>query len=344
MDGINRQWVVARRPQREGMCLERECFGRQEDDIPEPDDGQILIRNIYFACEPLVHAWVRGVPGKIDPLPIGSPFKGHAGGHVVASKNPSFKVGDAVHGNLDWADYSLSDGTDESGSPLQRAPEGYSLETGMVTLGMSGLCAYIGMFDIGQPKPGDTVVVSGAAGGIGVIAGQIAKLAGARVIGIAGGPEKCTHLVGEVGYDAAVDYKNEDVTSRLSELAPEGVNVFFDNVGGEILDSVLVNLAPYGRIVVCGGISGYDQPGLGIHNHMVLAQRNGTMRGFWYSDHAGRYAEGIARLGGWLKDGSIKEVLDIAEGFDVVPEAACGVFSGANTGKQLVRIAKDSSV
>jgi len=336
MSDINRQWQVAHAPQSEGMCLERSCFGHVDAAIPEPGEGEFLIRNTHFACEPLVHAFVRGVPGRIDPLPAGAVMQGHAGGVIVKSNHPDYAVGDRVHGNMDWADYAIS-----TGEGLQRPPDGYDLPTGMITLGMTGLCAYIGMFDIGQPKPGDVVVVSAAAGGIGVIAGQIAKLAGAHVIGIAGGAEKCARLVSDVGYDVAIDYKNEDVTARLNELAPEGVNVFFDNVGGEVLDAVLVNIANWGRIVICGGISGYDHPGMGVHNIIIMAQRNVTMQGFWYSEHADRFDEGIARLGAWVKDGSIREVFDIAQGFEATPDAARGIFSGANMGKQLVRIAEE---
>ena len=213
MADINRQWQVAHVPQSEGMCLEKSCFGYAEVGVPEPGPGQFLIKNSYFACEPLVHAWVRGVPGRIDPLPVGAVLQGHAGGEVVASNHPDYAVGDRVHGNGDWADYAISDG-----AGLERIPDGHSIPTGMITLGMTGLCAYIGLFEIGKPKAGDVVAVSAAAGGIGVIAGQLARLAGARTIGIAGGTEKCRRLVSEVGYNAAIDYKNEDVMARLAEL------------------------------------------------------------------------------------------------------------------------------
>lgn len=351
MNDVNRQWRVARESQSQGMCLEPEVFGYHEETVPEPEDGQFLVRNLYFACEPLVHAFVKGVPGRIPALPVGSVLKGHAGGRVVASKHPDFAVGDVVHGNIDWADYVVLDGRDAMGNALSRVPAGTDIPTGMITLGMTGLCAYIGLFDIGRPKPGDTVVVSAASGGIGVLVGQLAKLAGATVIGISGGGAKKQRLMGDAGYDAVIDYKSEDVTARLGEMAPRGVNVFFDNVGGAVLDAVLVNLANYGRIVVCGGISSYDDPNMAVRNHILLPQRNGTMEGFWYQEHSGRFDEGLERLSGWLQDGSIKEILDIAEGFDVVPEAARSIFAGANVdnqmvrlGKQLVRIADDPAM
>jgi len=334
MSDVNRQWQVAHTLQSEGMCQERSCFGYAEAQIPTPGEGEILTRNTHFACEPLVHAMVRGVPGRIDPLPAGTVLQGHAGGQVIASNNPSYAVGDCVHGNIDWADYALS-----TGEGLTHAPDGFDLPTGMITLGMTGLCAYIGMFGICKPAPGDVVVVSAAAGGIGVIAGQIAKLAGAYTIGIAGGAEKCGRLTAEVGYDAAIDYKNDDVAARLAELAPGGVNVFFDNVGGPVLDAVLLNIANRGRVAICGGISGYDNPGTGLENLITMAQRNVMMQGFWYSEHSYLFEEGISCLGSWLRSGQLKEVFDMAEGFDAVPDAARGIFSGANMGKQLVHIA-----
>jgi len=339
MAEINRQWIVAQASTSAGMCLEAEVFGVREVPIPEPGPGQVLIRNLMFACEPLVHAWVKGVPGRIDALPVGETIKGHAGGQIVASQHSGFNVGDLVHGNLEWADYTLSDGNDVNGVPLSPRVEGFDLSTSMITLGMTGLCAYIGLLDIGSPKPGDIVVVSAAAGGIGNIAGQLAGLAGCEVIGIAGGENKCQRLVSELGFTAAIDYKSSDVTVELGRLAPGGVNVMFDNVGGTVLDAVLLNLASWGRVVVCGGIGSYDNPQMGVYNHILLAQRNGSMHGFWYSDYQQNFARATQRLGQWLKEGKLQEVVDVAHGFEQVPEASRGIFSGANMGKQLVQIA-----
>ncbi|MBT4491714.1 MAG: NADP-dependent oxidoreductase [Gammaproteobacteria bacterium] len=339
MTNINRQWIVAQPSESEGMCLEAEVFGVREEPIPEPKEGQILIRNKIFACEPLVHAWVKGVPGRIAPLPVGATFKGHAGGEVVASRHPDFSEGDVVHGNLEWADFTLSAGTDVNGVPLSRQVPGFSLATSMITLGMTGLCAYIGLFEIGKPEPGDTVVVSAAAGGIGSIAIQLAGLCGCKVIGIAGGSVKCQRLVGELGADAAIDYKTADMVAELAAAAPRGVNVMFDNVGGSVLDAVLVNLAPFGRVSICGGLGGYDHPEVAVRNTIMLAQRNGTIQGFWYSDYEHRFAEALQRMGDWLQSGQLKEWTHVAQGFDKVPEASRGIFSGANTGKQLVEIA-----
>jgi len=341
MKAINRQWRVARPHDGAGMSLGREHFAYHETHVPEPAKGEVLIRNIYFSCDPMNHAWVRGLPGRFDPIPVGNPMRGGVAGRVIASRHPDYRVGEGVTGFLDWADFVTSRGVDHTGTPLQRVPSGFSLATGLATLGMTGLCAYFGMTDIGKPGPGDVVVVSGAAGAIGSIAGQIARIAGARTVGIAGGQRKCGWLVDELGYDAAIDYKTGDIASRLSEVCPDGINVFFDNVGGAVLDAALVNMARRSRIVICGGMSSYGGSGYGITNHMMLAIQGCTMGGFFYFDYVDRFAEGIERLDQWLKEGQIKEVLDITEGFEAVPDAALGQFTGANLGKQLVRITDD---
>ena len=338
MTNINRQWIVAQRSRSEGMCLETEVFGVRELPIPEPEEGQILIRNKLFACEPLVHAMVKGVPGRIDPLPVGAIFKGHAGGEVVASRHSEFSEGDMVHGNLEWADFTLSDGCDANGIPLSRQVSGFSLATSMTTLGMTGLCAYIGIFEIGKPLPGDTVVVSAAAGGVGSIALQLAGLSNCKSIGIAGGPAKCQRLREELGADAAIDYKNADLVAELASASPSGINVMFDNVGGSILDAVLINLAPFGRIAVCGGIGSYDSPNIAVHNTTLLTQHNGMIKGFWYTDYQHLFTRALQRLSDWLQSGQLIELIDVSHGFDQVPEATRGIFYGANTGKQLVEI------
>lgn len=341
MTDMNRQWCVADAPGGSGLGLTREQFEYREAAIPEPRDGEVLIRNVYFSCDPMNHAWVKGMEERFRAIPIGQPMCGGVAGRVAASRHPDFKPGDAVTGFLEFADYVTTGAFDRTGTPLQRIPADFSLASGLATLGMTGLCAYFGLADIGKPTLGDTVVVSGAAGAIGTIAGQLAKLSGARVIGIAGGGSKCAMLTGELGFDAAIDYKAEDVAARMAELAPRGIDVFFDNVGGGILDAALANMAHGGRIVICGGIAGYNAQAPGLHNHMALAMRGCTMAGFFFFDHVGRFAEGVARLADWMRGGHIKEVLDIADGFDKVPEAALGQFMGANRGKQLVKIVED---
>lgn len=341
MKTINRQWCVAMPHDGVGLRLEHEHFSYRETGVPGLEAGEVLVRNVYFSCDPMNHAWVKGLPGRFDPIPVGNPMRGGVAGRVVASKHPDFRVGQAVTGFLDWADYTTCRGVDHAGMALQRIPAGFALATGLATLGMTGLCAYFGMTEIGKSVAGDVVVVSGAAGAIGSIAGQIARIFGARVVGIAGGPRKCAYLTETLGYADAIDYKAGDILENLQRACPQGIDVFFDNVGGPILDGALANMARRGRIVICGGMSSYDGSGYGITNHMMLAIQACSMAGFFYFDYADRFSAAVDRLGAWLQAGEIKEVLDIAEGFDAVPDAALGQFAGANLGKQLVRIADD---
>ena len=343
MEIVNRQWCVAKPHDDAGMSLAREHFKYHETDVPAPGDGEVMIRTIYLACDPMNHAWVRGIPGRFETIPVGSPMRGGIAGRVIASRHPDYVPGDAVAGFLDWADYSISNGNDHLGNRLQKVPGDLPLASGLATLGMTGLCAYFGLADIGHPMPDETVVISGAAGAIGTIAGQLAKLANARVIGIAGGPRKCGFLVNELGFDAAIDYKSEDVTARLRELCPRGIDIFFDNVGGPLLDAALLNMARRGRIVVCGGTASYNQPAP-VYNQMMLAVQGCVMAGFFYFDYVHRFSDGIERLQSLLRAGLIKEVLDVTKGFDSAPDAALGQFHGANLGRKLVQIVDDPSM
>lgn len=342
MTDVNRQWCVARRHEGAGlgnMSLSEDHFERRDGKIPEPAEGQVVIRAYYFSPDPMNHAWVRGVPGRFEPIPVGAPMRGGIAGRIVASRHPDYKVGDAVTGFLDWADYSVSDGTDHVGVPLQRIPEGLSLASGLGALGMTGLCAYLGLAYIGRPVAGDTVVVSGASGAIGSIAGQVAKLHGTRVIGTARGADKC-RAVENLGFDAAVDQSVDGWEERLAELCPDGIDVFFDNVGAEVLDAALLNMAYGGRIVICGATAHYGGTAV-IRNHTMLAVRGCSMAGFFYFDWVDRWAEGRRRLADWVRSGEVTELFDIAEGFDAVPQAALGQFRGANIGRKLIRIAVD---
>lgn len=342
---VNRRWQVARSPGEGGLtddgglALSRDVFAPGEAEMPDPGPGEILIRSIWFSPDPMNHAWVRGIPGKFDPIQPGDAMKGGVAGRVIASNHSEWHVGDGVTGFLEWQDYTLSDGTDRLGAPLQRVPSGVSLASGLATLGMTGLCAWLGITDIGKPRPGDTVLVSGASGAIGSIAGQIARLAGARVIGIARGSKKCA-LVRSLGFDEVIDFAEGDLASDIARLAPQGVDIFFDNVGGPMLDAALVNLAHGARIVICGATAHYAGP-TPITNHLMLAMRGASMAGFFCFDHVARWAEGRERLARWLADGSIREALDIAEGFEAVPEAAIAQFTGGNMGRKLVRVAED---
>lgn len=342
---VNRQWVVARPPSaggvrhEGGLALSREDFGRVDADIPEVGPGEVLIRAIYFSPDPMNHAWVRGMPGKFDAIGVGQPMKGGVAGRIVASRHPDWREGEAVTGFLDWADYSLSDGTDRLGLPLQRVPQGVKLESGLGAMGMTGLCAWLGLTDIARPAPGDTVLVSGASGAIGSIAGQIAQLGGGYTIGIARGSAK-VDIVRGLGFDDVIDATAGELASAIRLAAPRGVDIVFDTVGGPHLDGALANLAHGARVVICGATAHYGGP-TPITNHLMLAMTGSSMTGFFYFDHVARWPEGRARLSEWLRSGVIREVLDIAEGFDAVPEAALGQFNGGNAGRKLVRIADD---
>jgi NADPH-dependent curcumin reductase CurA len=284
------------------------------------------------------HAWVRGLPGKFDPLPVGAVMRGGIAGRVVASRLEGWNMGDQVTGFLDWADYSVSNGVDYMGVPLERVPVQVPLASGLSAMGMTGICAWIGLSDIGRPIPGDTVLVSGASGGIGSLAGQIAKVLGARTVGIAGGLEKCALVTG-LGFDAVVDYKASGLTEQIAKACPDGANVFFDNVGGPLLDAALLNMANNGRIVICGALAHYGAQPTPIFNHMQLAMRSLSMQGFFYFSQTHRWAEARARIAQYLSNGSIRDPLDIAEGFDTVPEVAISQFAGGVKGRKLIHIA-----
>jgi NADPH-dependent curcumin reductase len=338
MSDVNRQWTVGK-PSSDpgGLCLTRGHFVAAVGPIPAPAEGQILIRTEYLSPDPMNHAWVRGLPGKFDPIPVGGVMRGGIAGRVVDSRLEGWRVGDAVTGFLDWSDFSVSSGTDHMGVPLVRVPSRVGLGSGLSALGMTGICAWIGLSDFGRPRRGDTVLVSGASGGIGSLAGQIAKLMGARTVGIAGGKNKCD-LLASLGFDAAVDYKSNDLAGQIAAACPGGANVFFDNVGGALLDAALMNMAMGGRIVICGAIAHYGAEPMPIFNHIQLAIRNLSMHGFFYFSQTHRWAEARMRLAQWLEAGSIRDPLDIAEGFDAVPEVAISQFAGGVRGRKLIRI------
>lgn len=339
MNGINRRWTVGKpRSDPGGLCLTAEHFVAAQGEIPRLSDGEVLIRNEYFSPDPMNHAWVRGMPGKFAPLPPGATMRGGIAGRVVASQRSGWAVGDAVAGFLDWADYCVCNGTDHMGLPLERLPAGVNLASGLSALGMTGICAWIGLAHIGRPLPGDNVLVSGASGGIGSLAGQIARLFGARTIGIAGGDEKYA-LVLKRGFDLAVDYRAPDLAAAIAGLCPDGVHVFFDNVGGPLLDAALLNMATGGRIVICGALAHYSATPAPVFNHMQLALRGLTMQGFFYFNEQTLWPEARKRLARWLLDGSIVDPLDVTNGFDATPEVAISQFAGGVKGRKLIRIA-----
>ncbi|MEJ2602888.1 MAG: NADP-dependent oxidoreductase [Gammaproteobacteria bacterium] len=337
MTDVNRQLVLAHRPT--GMVGD-EHFELRESDVPEPADGEVLVRTLWFAFDPAQRGWLNDVKSYVPPVQIGEPMRAGTVGQVVASRHADYRPGDLVQGMMSWQDYVA---VDPGGPlPLNKLPSDVPPTWFLGVLGVTGITAYFGLLDIGRPQQGDTVVVSGAAGATGSVAGQIARIRGARVIGIAGGPEKCGWLTDEFGFDAAIDYKNEDTGARLAELCGDSIDVYFDNVGGPILDDVLVNLAQHARIVLCGGISsGYTtDPPPGPRNYMQLVVRSSRMEGFIVLNYRERFPEAVEALGGWLAEGSIRVKEDIREGFENCPATLRRLFEGKNRGKQLLKVAE----
>ena len=339
---INRQWRLKSRPV--GMVAESD-FELVEEAVPELEDGQFLVQNLVFAFEPAMRGWLNDVKSYVPPVQIGEVMRASTAGQVVASKNPRYREGELVSGTLGWQEYAVSDGRPGPMGGISHVPPGVSPTLALGALGGTGLTAYFGMLEVGKPKPGDTVVVSGAAGATGSVAGQLARIMGAgRVVGIAGGREKCDWLVDELGFDAAIDYKSDDIRKRVKQECPKGVDVFFDNVGGSILDDLLLEMAVGGRIALCGGISAYNEEDLppGPANYMQLVIRRCTMQGFLLLDYLGQAREASERLAGWIADGRLVHAEDVQEGFENTPKTFLRLFTGGNRGKQLLKIAEPS--
>ncbi|HXY46352.1 MAG TPA: NADP-dependent oxidoreductase [Thermoplasmata archaeon] len=334
MGGKNRQWLLASRP--EGMFSEQN-FKWTETSIPTPRDGEVLLRNLWISCDPTQIGWMKA-DTYAPKVPLGEVMRAFGVSQVIESRNAGFKVGELVTGPIGWQDYVA---TSRGGlSPLARVPPGVAPELAMSLLGGTGLTAYFGVTDIGKVRSGETFVVSSAAGAVGSIAGQIAKILGARVVGIAGGPAKCEWLRKEAGFDAAIDYRGEQVGPRLSETCPHGIDVYFDNVGGEILDEVLARINLHARIVMCGAISNYVawefRP---LRNYSILIRSRGRMEGFLIFDYAARFSEALPVLARWHAEGRLKQRVDIAVGLENAPKTLARLFKGENFGKQLLKLA-----
>lgn len=332
----NRQWLLAARPQ--GMIKESD-FRWNEAAVPPLKDGQVLVRNLAFSFDPTQRGWM-SMDTYIPEIPIGQVMLAVAAGEVVESKRPGFATGDLVQGLFGWEDYTATDGQGLFG--MQKLPPGTDPLLALSLLGVTGLTAYFGTLTVGQVKEGDIFVVSGAAGATGSVAGMIAKIKGCRVIGIAGGREKCEWLTTQAGFDAAIDYKNQKVGDELKRLCPKGIDVYFDNVGGEILDHALARLADSARIVLCGAISQYNETGMlgaGPKNYFNLILHRARMEGFLVFQFAQRYPEAIADLAKWRAEGKIKNQIDLAEGLENAPKTIIRLFTGANFGKQLLKLA-----
>ena len=329
---INTQWVLASRPV--GM-VKASNFERREVSVPEPAEGEFLVHNLYLSLDPAMRGWISDARSYMPPVAIGEVMRGGCAAEVLDSRHPAFFPGELVFGMFGWQDYAVSDGTG-----VLRVPENVGPTLALGALGWTSLTAYFGLTEIGKPRPGETVVVSGAAGATGSVVGQLAGLRGARVIGIAGGPEKCDWVTRELGFDAAIDYRSEDVRARLKELCPDGIDVYWDNVGGEILEAALGRLAVHARIVYCGAISSYNasSPPPGPGNYMQLLIRRARLEGFLVFDYVDRIDEALAELVPLVRSGQLRYREDIREGLDSAPAALGDLFTGANDGKLIVRV------
>jgi NADPH-dependent curcumin reductase CurA len=332
----NRQFKLIARPV--GLP-KRADFEFTSVPVAEPGAGEVLVKVQYISLDPAMRGWMNEGKSYIPPVKLGEVMRAGAAGRVIASNNAAFTAGDYVTGWTGVQEYSLSDGN----GLVRVDPRVAPLPVFLGTLGMPGMTAYFGLLDIGKPQPGDTVVVSGAAGAVGTVVGQIAKIKGCRAIGIAGGADKCRYLTQELGFDGAIDYKSGDVKEGLRQHCPQGVNVYFDNVGGDILDTVLTRIARGARIVICGAISQYNNtaPVKGPSNYLSLLVNRASMTGMVVFDYTGRYALAAREMAGWIAEGKLKTREDIVDGFDAFPETLLRLFKGENLGKLLIRVAGD---
>jgi NADPH-dependent curcumin reductase len=304
--------------------------------VPTPAAGEFVVAISHVSVDPAMRGWMNAGASYIEPVEVGAVMRAGAIGRVVSSEHPGFTTGEHLYGAFGVQEFALSDGKGIIKVDASLAP----LTTYLGALGLTGMTAYFGLLDVGALQAGETVVVSGAAGAVGSVAGQIAKIKGARVIGIAGGEEKCRWLVEELGFDAAIDYKAEDVRRTLREAASDGVDVYFDNVGGEILDAVLTRLARGARIVICGAVSQYNGDGVrGPANYMSLLVARAAMIGFVVFDYVARYGEAAAEIAGWMREGRLISREDVIDGgVSAFPDALLKLFAGENVGKLVLAI------
>ncbi|MCI0338264.1 MAG: NADP-dependent oxidoreductase [Acidobacteria bacterium] len=331
---INHQWRLAGRPV--GMLKESD-FKWAEEPVQSPGDNQVLVHNLYLSLDPANRGWVREEGSYMAPISLGAVMAGFTIGVVEESRHPNFQPGDNVQGLLGWQEYSVADGATLTKLPNNPA---IPLTAYMGLFGPIGLTAYFGLLDITHPKEGETLVVSAAAGAVGSIVGQIGKIKGCQVVGIAGSDEKCKWITEELGYDRAINYKKEDVREALKKACPSGIDIYFDNVGGEILDAVLRLINLHARISICGMISQYNAtaPVPGPFNLINILTRRAKMEGFIVIDYLNRAQEAIADLSKWYMDGKIKYRVDVVDGLQNAPRAVNKLFDGSNQGKLIVKI------
>ncbi len=333
-DCINRQVCLAARP--EGLPKSTD-WSIVEEPVVALGPGEILVKVRYISVDPAMRGWMNDRPSYVPPVRLGAVMRALTVSEVVESNNASYQVGDWVAGLDGVQDYMVSDGAQYMKVDIALAPP----QTYLGTLGIAGLTAYCGLFEVGEQKAGDTVLVSGAAGSVGAHVGQLTKIKGGRTIGVAGGVEKCAYLIDELGFDAAIDYKNENVYSGLKRTCPDGVDVFFDNVGGDVLNNSLAFINVGARVVICGAISQYNKTTStqGPSNYMMLLIRRASMKGFIYFDYRHKWPAMLEDLAMWRSEGKITGREDIAEGpVDIFPDTLCRLFQGDNFGKLIIRL------
>lgn len=331
MNATNRQWLLERRPV--GL-VRAEDFRYAEIPVREPGPGEVLVETTYLSLDPAMRSWMSEAKSYMPPVEIGEPMRAGLGGVVRASGDPRFSPGDVVTGIL-----GVQSRPTVRGDELTKVDAATPMPVILSALGVPGITAYFGLTELAELKGGERVLVSGAAGAVGTMAGQIAKIMGCKVVGIAGSPDKCRMLTEELGFDAAIDYKSEDVTHAIRAHFRRGVQVYFDNVGGPILDAALANLALRARIVLCGAISQYnsERDVQGPKNYLSILVNRATVKGLLVFDYQDRYAEAQAKLKGWLDEGKLRAKVDVVDGFGKFPDALLKLFSGQNTGKLLLK-------
>ena len=333
-DTVNRQILLVEKPSGK---LGPEHFKLTKGTVPEPKDGEVLLRTRYISLDAANRAWMHGATYRAA-VEANTVMAGGSIAEVVASKAPGFAPGDIAFGDTGWQDYAAV-----PAKHLTKMPRMEPMTHLLSVYGIAGLTAYFGLLHVGKPREGETVVVSAAAGSVGSIVGQIAKIKGCRAVGIAGGADKCRYLTQELGFDAAIDYKSGDVKDGLRQHCPKGVDVYFDNVGGDILDTVLTRISRGARIVICGAISQYNNtaPVKGPSNYLSLLVNRASMTGMVVFDYTGRYALAAREMAGWMAEGKLKTREDIVDGFEAFPETLLRLFKGENLGKLLIRVAGD---
>jgi NADPH-dependent curcumin reductase CurA len=336
MPDSNQRFLLRNRP--DGRITD-DTFELVQEPVPEISDGEALVRTLWISLDPTNRMWISDVPTYLPPVVIGEVMRALGLGRVVASKHDGYQEGQLVQGLIGWQEWAVA----SDAAPLLPVPEvpGVSPSAYLGVLGATGLTAWVGLQDIGRPQPGETLVVSAAAGAVGSVVGQLAKIRGARVVGIAGGPEKCALLTDQLGLDAAVDHRAPDWHDQLVEATPDGIDVDFENVGGEIMDAIIARLNLRARVVLCGMISGYNdtERPAGPRNFANLLVQRVRLEGFIVLDHLNRINEAVADLGGWMQEGKLKPLETVVEGFDQLPSAINMLFDGGNTGKLVVRVA-----